>query len=268
LYDAVAWNQRLAAMGDARANTFADIAEQAFKRDHDLVDMYHQNSHQKWNGMMLQTHIGYTYWQQPSSQIMPEVKRFQVKSEVKPIQFALATDTKDAANIISIEAPNFSRAVNGAGLSWQAIPNLGHTQGAVLALPQGHAATTQKDSVRLEYDVTIQRAGDLTLQLYLVPTLDTTGRGSLRIGVSIDDGAMITLVDKLLPAPNAAIVQEQRDWNNAVSDNLRMLQVIIPEVSGGKHIIKVWRLDDNVVLQKIVASTDPIPLTYLGPATR
>jgi len=266
LYYAVAWNQRLAAMGDARANTFADLAEQAFKRDHDLADMYNQNNNQKWNGMMLQTHIGYTYWQQPSSQIMPEVKRVEVKDALKPIQFAPSNGSMDASGIVAIEAPQFNRANNGAGLRWQVIPNLGRTQGAILALPQGHAATTQKDSVRLEYDVTIQRAGDLTVQLYLAPTLDTTGRGSLRIGVSIDEGEMMTLIDKLMPAPNATTLQEQRDWNNAVSDNVRVLQTIVPDIGAGKHVIKVWRLDDNVVLQKIVASTQPIPLSYLGPA--
>jgi hypothetical protein len=39
-------------------------------------------------------------------------------------------------------------------------------------------------------------------------------------------------------------------------------------VSAGKHTIKLWRLDDNVVVQKIVASTMPIPITYLGPVPK
>jgi hypothetical protein len=153
-------------------------------------------------------------------------------------------------------------------LTWTIIPNLGRTLGAVVALPQGRAATTQRDGVRLEYDLNIQRAGDLTVQLYLAPTLDTTGRGSLRIGMSIDEGPMQTLIDKLLPAPNATTLMEQRDWNNAVSDNVRVLQMIVPAMSVGHHAIKIWRLDDNVVLQKIVANTEPIPLTYLGPVAR
>jgi hypothetical protein len=254
------------AAGDARANVFADQAEQAFQRDQALTEIYHQNNNRKWDGMMLQTHIGYTYWQQPSNQIMPDVKRVLLKGEVKPIHFASSTENAERQNVIAIEAPNFSRVINGAGLTWHVIPNLGRTQGAVLALPQGHAATTQQDAVRLEYDVSIQRAGDLTVQLYLAPTLDTTGRGSLRIGVSVDDGPMLTLVDKLLPAPNATTLIEQRDWNTAVQDNVRVLQIIIPDIGTGKHVIKVWRLDDNVVLQKIVASTEPIPLSYLGPA--
>ncbi len=264
LYYDVAWNQRLVTASDARANIFADLAEQAFQRDHDLTETYHQNNNGKWDGMMLQTHIGYSNWQQPDVQIMPEVKRVPIKGAVQPIQFA-STAHKASSDVVAIEAPQFSRSINGAGLTWQVIPNLGRTLGAVVTLPQGHAPTTQQDSVRLEYDVSIQHAGDLTVQLYLAPTLDTTGRGSLRIGVSVDEGAMQTLIDKLLPAPNATTLLEQRDWNNAVSDNVRILQTIIPDMGAGNHVIKIWRLDDNVVLQKVVVSTEPIPLSYLGP---
>jgi len=62
------------------------------------------------------------------------------------------------------------------------------------------------------------------------------------------------------------VYQEQRDWEEAVKDNARMLEAVFAGVGAGKHTIKIWRLDDNVVVQKIVASTTPIPLTYLGPA--
>jgi len=113
--------------------------------------------------------------------------------------------------------------------------------------------------------VEVRQAGDLTVQVYLAPTLDTTGRNTLRFGVSVDDSPMITLIDKLLPSPNMSIYQEQRDWDEAVKDNARMLETVFAGVSAGKHTIKIWRLDDNVVVQKIVASTTPIPITYLGP---
>ncbi|MFO1390389.1 glycosyl hydrolase 115 family protein [Cellvibrio sp.] len=262
LYYAVAWNRRLAAAEDARANVFADQAEAAFNRDKVLMDAYHQLEGGKWNGMMLQTHIGYTNWQQPDVQVMPAVKRVQAKTDAKPIVFA--SETKKENQPIAIEAPNFSRAVNGADLTWKVIPNLGRTLGAVTAFPQGRKPTTQQDAVRLEYDVNVKTAGDLSLQLFLVPTLDTTGRGSLRVGVSIDDGPMQTLVDKLLPAPNATTLQEQFNWNRAVENNARILETAFIGVSAGKHTIKVWRLDDNLVIQKLVASTGPIPLSFLG----
>ena len=75
LYYSVAWNRRLAATNDSRANVFATRAEAAFARDKALSAAYHAVSGGKWNGMMLQTHIGYTSWSDPKSDTMPEVKR-------------------------------------------------------------------------------------------------------------------------------------------------------------------------------------------------
>jgi len=266
LYYAVAWNRKLAAANDARANAFATLAEEKFKHDAVLTASYHEVNGGKWDKMMSQTHIGYTIWQQPPVDVMPEVKRVEAKGDVKPIVFGPSAPNEVAEAVISIEAPNFTRTVDAKGLGWKAIKHLGRTFGSVVALPQGQPPTTQADGVRVEYDVEVRQAGDLTVQVYLAPTLDTTGRNTLRFGVSVDESPMITLIDKLLPSPGMPIYQEQRDWEEAVKDNARKLEAVFAGVRAGKHTIKIWRLDDNVVVQKIVAGTTPIPLTYLGPA--
>jgi hypothetical protein len=263
LYYAVAWNRRLAAAGDARANAFADRAEAAFRRDRQLADEYHALNGGKWNGMMTQTHIGYTGWQQPERDAMPEVRRLPMQAAPRPIVFAAAPVEQGGA--IAIEAPHYSRSFAGKGLAWRIIPNLGRTLGAVSAFPQGHASTTQQDGVRLEYDLALSTAGDLTVHLYLVPTLDVSGQSAVRIGISLDSGSLHTLTDRLTPATGEVTSQERRDWSKAVEDNARILQVTFPRVAAGKHVIKLWRLDDNVVVQKLVASTRSIPPSYLGP---
>jgi hypothetical protein len=80
LYYAVAWNRRLAALADGRANAFADDAEAAWREDQALTDAYHALAGGKWDHMMDQAHIGYTTWQQPERQIMPEVRRVRSQS--------------------------------------------------------------------------------------------------------------------------------------------------------------------------------------------
>lgn len=264
LYYSVAWNRRLAATRDSRANVFADRAKAAFRRDEEIARAYHALNGGKWDGMMAQTHMGYTGWQQPERNVMPQLRRIPTRAAPKPIVFAPATAEEGGA--IAIEAPHYSRAVAGKGLEWRIIPHLGRTLGAVSAFPQGLAPTTQQDGVRLEYDLALSTAGDLTAQLYLVPTLDVSGQGAARIGVSLDDGPLHTLTDQLVPATGEIASQERRDWSKAVEDNARILPVTFPRVAAGKHVIKVWRLDDNVVLQKLVASTRAIPPSYLGPA--
>ncbi len=259
LYSAVAENRRLAAANDPRANGFADQAEALFARDQQLSDRYHAIAGGKWDGMMLQTHIGYTNWQQPEKQVMPEVKRVTGGPRITAIDLH-----KVETDATAIEAGDYARTVGGKGLAWRAIPHLGRTQGAVLALPQGRPATTPEDGVRLEYAVTARKAGTLAVQLILVPTLGTGADGKLRIGVSIDNGRVQVLSDLLTPAPNAADSEPKRDWERAVEDNARTLNVRFPGIAVGRHVLKVWRIDDNVVLQRIVVGSGELPGSYLG----
>ena len=247
---------------DPRANAFADAAEAAFAKDAAITAEYHSVSDGKWVGMMAQTHIGYTHWQQPPEQVMPIVTRVAPSSlPALPATVAAA----QPSDLIVIEAPEVSRTVNGAGLTWRPIPHLGRTSGAITAFPQGRPATTEADAVRIEYDIDLKQGGDLEALLYLVPTLDTTGQARQALGVSLDDGPMVPIVDSLIPAPTDTILQEQRDWNRAVETNARILRTAFPNVAAGRHTLKVWRLDDNVVLQRIVVANGPAPETYLGP---
>ena len=58
------------------ANAYADEVETLFAKDAALTRLYHENvAGGKWRHMMDQTHIGYTYWQQPDQNVMPAVAR-------------------------------------------------------------------------------------------------------------------------------------------------------------------------------------------------
>ena len=263
LYYAMAWNRRLAQANDARANIFADQAALAFRRDQQISDRYNAIHGGKWDGMMLQTHIGYTTWQQPDVQVMPQVERVAA-GKAKRIVFARSA--KPPADVIAVEAQHFTRSFGGKGLTWRIIPHLGRTLGAVTAFPQGLDPTAVQDGVRLEYDIAVKQAGPLTVQLYMVPTLDTRAAAGVKVGVSVDGGPVQILTYNLIPAPNDAVSKEQIQWVAAVSDNAFVVSAKFPEMNAGKHTIKVWRLDDNAVLQKLVAATGEIPQSYLGPS--
>ncbi|WP_052015867.1 glycosyl hydrolase 115 family protein [Alkalihalobacillus hemicellulosilyticus] len=65
-------------------NIAAREAELLFEQDHLLsFDYNKRTSLGKWNHMMDQTHIGYTYWQQPEQNTIPTVKRMKPKIEGK-----------------------------------------------------------------------------------------------------------------------------------------------------------------------------------------
>jgi hypothetical protein len=254
LYYTVAWNRKLAAANDSRANAFADRAEAAFRRDQQIAAQYHALKEGKWDGMMLQTHIGYTTWQQPDKDVMPEVKR--VSTSDKPGEITFGKGVPDPFGPVTIEAAKFSKANDAAGLTWKVIPNLGGSMGAVAAFPQGRPATSQGDGVFLEYPLGVETPGDTTVAVHLLPTLETTGGVAVRIGVSMDDGPMQTLSMRLTPSPGPPTMQEQRNWEKAVIDNDFVLEAKFPALAAGKHVIKVWRIDDNALVTRLVVRKD------------
>jgi len=258
LYYDVAWNRRLAAAADARANGFADAAEAAFRHDQEISDRYHAIADGKWAGMMKQVHIGYTSWHEPKKQTMPEVVRVaRPVTAQAPGRVAPSLVKPEPADFHVFEAPDFARTTGDGQLSWRAIPALGRTKGAVVVLPQGRPSTRIADNVRIDYDWLLRTPGDTIVQLYMVPTLDTRGKGGLRLAVSIDDLSPHLLTMNLLPDGKA--------WADAVSDNAYVLTTMFPALTAGRHTIKIWRIDDNVVVQKVVVGKPPVGNFYLGP---
>jgi hypothetical protein len=74
LYVTVGKNRLYAAQGRASANDLARQAEALFRKDAEMSEYYNKTlAGGKWNHMMDQTHIGYTYWQQPDKNSMPRV---------------------------------------------------------------------------------------------------------------------------------------------------------------------------------------------------
>ncbi|MCC2975263.1 glycosyl hydrolase 115 family protein [Sphingomonas sp. PL-96] len=260
LYYGAAWNKLLGSRNDPRANYFADQVETSFRRDGELTRRYHAMNGGKWDGMMAQVHMSYVIWNDPTQQTMPSITRVGGGAVSSRPNFV---ERRQPDGVLSIEASAFVRARDCRGLGWTKIPHLSRTDGAVIALPQGRPATTLQDGVRLEYDVRVQKAGPARLTLHLAPTLDTTGEGGGRIGVSLDHGPVQTLQIRLEASGGGYDTPDQQRWAAAVSDNVVRLAADFGTIEAGRHSIQVWRLDDNVVLQKLVLSTEASPPTYL-----
>ena len=256
LYDKVAWNRDLAARHDARANAFADAARADFAKDASLAAAYNGLLGGKWNHMMDQTHIGYTTWQQPDSNVMPELASVngtpgKVAAEPAATPVLTVNDRKgrfaDVDGHIAINAYAFTWQQAAPGVEWRVIPYLGHETSGVVSMPQTAPAgdPDAPGAMQLNYAISLKEPGDYVLSLELAPTLDVRGQGGLRIAVGIDNGTPVPLVFNLDPENKAS------GWVKAVSDNLVTLQTVFPGLKAGPHTIKIYRVDGNVVLERL-----------------
>jgi hypothetical protein len=85
LYVTAARNKLYAAQGRAATTSLADRVKDLFVKDSLLALEYNRlTAGGKWNHMMDQTHIGYTYWQEPPHNIMPVVTALDPAANTGP----------------------------------------------------------------------------------------------------------------------------------------------------------------------------------------
>jgi len=107
LYVSVAKNRLYFEQGRASTNTWAQRAQTFFQDDAALSRTYNAELlGGKWDHMMDQTHIGYTGWQQPRTNIMPATKVFAV-----PAGRALGVSVEGDAAAWSTLSPGNGAAV-------------------------------------------------------------------------------------------------------------------------------------------------------------
>jgi hypothetical protein len=95
LYIAAGRNRLYAKQQRASTNDQADRVVQLFKQDQELSDYYnHTLSGGKWNHMMDEIRIGYTSWNTPRKNVMPQLTRIRVPENAS---LGVAIDGSDSA---------------------------------------------------------------------------------------------------------------------------------------------------------------------------
>lgn len=252
MYYAVAMNRKLAAQKDVKANDWAEKVRSYYERDSILT--YHYNnimSSGKWNHMMDQTHIGYTYWQQPTKNSMPKVTYVPDKEKTTvPYLFI------DENGYISIEAEHYSRAMNGKITDWLIIPDLGRTLSGVTTTP---STATPDENTYLEYDFETSYNGNATIYILLSPTLNFNDNKGLRYAVSINGGK------EEIVNFNGQYNDQKIWWSwNAWAINETTVQQTISSSPTNRHTLRFRPLDPGIVLQKIMIDFGGLKPSYLG----
>jgi hypothetical protein len=56
-----------------------------------------------------------------------------------------------------------------------------------------------------------------------------------------------------------------RSWERNTSDNVNLTSTTHEVASAGPHVVKLWRVDPTVIVQKLVLDTGGLQPSYLGP---
>lgn len=275
LYTTIAHNKIAYSKKEQRTNMLADRAMEYYTNDSLITLEYHRLNNGKWNHMMSQTHIGYTYWQQPPAQKMPQVF-YLPEDSILPSAIKIIPAPKTAKHLIpantsgnkfyeqdgyvSIDASNFTTAANTRGITWTVLPDHGRTGSAITTFPV--TAPTGKlntNSPTLLYEFYTYSTGEVKLLTYFSPTLNFHNSPTgLQFAVAIDD-----------EQPQIISLNKEdsdvRTWEQWVANNIIVKNTGHQISKPGKHTIKFWAIDPGVVLQKLVIDCGGLKASYLGP---
>jgi hypothetical protein len=256
------------------ANMYADKVKLLYTNDSLISLEYNNLKNGKWNHMMDQTHIGYTYWQQPNKQKMPAVNyvpedsiqnNFDSTISYKEATYPLKNNYPlfyEIDKYVSIEADHFTKAVNTNGITWKILPDHGRTGSAVTPLPV--TAKEQQpvgNAPHLEYEFYTYSKDTFTLKAYFSPTLNFHNTESgLQYAISIDNETpQIISINKEDKNSISGI------WNKWVSESIIIKSSKHKILQPGKHIVKYWMVNPTVVLQKLVLDFGGVKQSYFGP---
>ena len=247
-----------------------------FERDKQMTDKYNKViAGGKWDGMMLDKHIGYRMWSMPNENTLPQVAKPSGKTGI-------------TASETAIMAHDYTRRTATDDAHWVFLPGLGRGKGNMGIEPVTAKSRPQGDGATLEYDINFSQSGKQKLALGILPTNDVNPARGLRIGVRVDDGEMQTIdarqgyvdtfneytkeniarskVLKPLPRPASDIYLSgsRQRMRSEVFDNLRWLSIDFDMPTAGNHTIKVVMIDPEIVVEKLVVNPDNEHPSYHG----
>ena len=271
LYAAVAKNKYYASRSNRSANSYADYAKRLYQTDSLLTIQYNSIANSKWNHMMDQTHIGYTYWQQPPVNKMPDVKYVTSNDEDVPENDQLTRSSMELipANhnspafyeldgVISIEAKDWARVINSKNIHWKIIPDIGKDGDGITTFPVTASSQLSNSSPHVEYDFYTYSKDSFQLRTYFSPTLNFhNSPNGLQFAVSIDNET--PQIISLNKEDNTPV------WNSWVANNIIIKTTKHFISTSGKHTVKYWMIDPGIILQKLVIDFGGLKPGYLGP---
>jgi hypothetical protein len=255
MYYAQAMNQKLAKAGSPDANYWADQVKRCFQRDSLLCAAYnHDIAGGKWNGMMMQKHIGYRSWND------------NFRADMLPRTITVADSIAGGYTFapsngyVSMEAEHYYSAMAPAGMQWTVYPYYGRTRSAVALTPNTCIST---GNAALAYRFSLPADAPKTVKVHVVvkSTLDFLNVGGFSYTVSLDNSEPqeVNFNEKLVDRQPYMY----SDYYPAVARRVVEKVVELPVGEGSDHELKLCPKHPGIVFEKIVVDWGGYKPSYL-----
>ena len=252
MYFAQAQNHALYKQGNPKANVWADECERLFKRDSPICDYYnHKMADGKWNGIMIQKHIGYKSWNDDfEKDTCPELFRVTSKDGV------IICENN---GVVEIEAPYYSSKTDAAEAKWTEIPFMGKSVSAMTLMP--YTKSVKGASITYKFKMQVSKTSDgkafngkqkVRIHVITKSTLDYLNKGGLTYGVSLDGASPVEVNF------NKDLNEKPENIYNIYYPTIatrivdKVIELELPATTDGIHTLTLTPNDPAIVFEKIV----------------
>lgn len=258
MYYSQAMNNKLFKDNNPEANTWADRVESLFLRDAQLCAAYNtEMSNGKWNGMMIQKHIGYTSWNDNfRADKLPNVYRITESDKKGGFVFS------EKNGVVSIEAEHFFSAQDADGDEgkWTIIPYMGRTLSGVALMPYNKSTSGASLTYKMTLPVNVKT---IDIRVIVKSTLPFKRIEGHRYAVSIDGGeeVIVNFNEKLNDEPENIYSSFYPTVARRVVESVVTFE---PSSStNGTHTLTFRPIEPGTVFQKIVVDCGGYKKSYL-----
>ena len=255
MYYAQAMNHKLFAENNPEANVWADRVEQCFKRDSILCCGYNKEiAGGKWDGMMIQKHIGYTEWNDSfPKDTCPKVMRIE-NAEDKVGGYVF----KPSAGFVAMDAEHYFTVKNPQDAQWTLIPYMGRTRSGISIQP--YSANVAGGSVTYSFDLP-EGVDEVEVRVITASTLAFQRKEGHRYTVGLEgkEAVEVNFNGELNEEPENVY----RIMYPTVARRVIEKTVKLKIDKAGTQSLVISPLDPGVVLQKIVVDFGGYQPSYL-----
>jgi hypothetical protein len=171
----------------------------------------------------------------------------------------------ESSGQLAFEAEHYTRLTPAGNLTYTVLPGYGRTLSSLKLSDNLAEGLTSSTAPLLEYDFytftpTTSSKG-LNLTLILAPSLNINPKKPLAYVAQIDDLPQQRrqyVIDQ--PQPNFPV-----GWGIAVAQSAWLNTTSWGAVPSGKHTLKLWLVEANVILQKVVVDLGAVAYSHNGP---
>lgn len=256
MYFAQAMNHKLYAEGNPDANKWADKVEATFARDAELCRQYNKDmAGGKWDGMMIQKHIGYTIWNDNfPADIMPEIHRVADTS-----QMVGGYVFTGANGYVAMDAVHFFSQKATQATQWTNIPYLGRTHSGVALMPYTEPAEGAALSYKMQIPTEVK--GEVTVHVVVKSTLAFMRKEGHRYAIGFD-GAKEEIVNfnHELNEKNAYTHLYPTVARRVIEKEVKLQ---LPADANGTYTLTFRPIEPGTVLEKIIVDYGGYQNSYL-----